>query len=207
MCLQPSRTCSWAAICCYARREYGRRVPTWGNFAPEWKNIHRESTESGPNGTRSTLKLLTSSKSNSTPLRTGLLLRASLTPYGASKAAGFTLLRTTAIEQAFEFFYGRIFTVYGDGQCGLNFWPSLKKAATDGRDFPMTSGTQISDFIHATQVADHFLAACERNDIDASRPPVSAKKSARFDPSTWGPNRRPCNRPMTPLCGKPSACG
>jgi hypothetical protein len=38
-------------------------------------------------------------------------------------------------------------------------------------------------------------------------PPVSAKKSARFDPSTWGPNRRPCNRPMTPLCGKPSACG
>jgi len=96
-----------------------------------------------------------------------------LTPYGASKAAGFTLLRTTAIEQAFEFFYGRIFTVYGDGQCGLNFWPSLKKAATDGRDFPMTSGTQISDFIHATQVADHFLAACERNDIDASRPLIT----------------------------------
>ena len=40
-----------------------------------------------------------------------------------------------------------------------------------------------------------------------SQPPVSAKKSARYDPSTWGPNRRPCNRPMTPLCGKPSACG
>jgi len=38
-------------------------------------------------------------------------------------------------------------------------------------------------------------------------PPVSAKKSARSDPSTWGLNRRPCNRPMTPLCGKPSACG
>ena len=53
-------------------------MPTWGNFAPGWKNIYRESTESGPNGTRSTLKLLTSSKSKSTPLRAGLLLRASL---------------------------------------------------------------------------------------------------------------------------------
>jgi hypothetical protein len=63
---------------CYARSELGRRVPTSGNFAPEWKNIYRESTGSGPNGTRSTLKLLTSSKSKSTPLRTGLLLRASL---------------------------------------------------------------------------------------------------------------------------------
>jgi hypothetical protein len=38
-------------------------------------------------------------------------------------------------------------------------------------------------------------------------PPVSAKKSARSDPSTWGPNRRLCNRLMTPLCGKPSASG
>ena len=38
-------------------------------------------------------------------------------------------------------------------------------------------------------------------------PPVSAKKSARSDPSTWGPNRQPCNRLMTPLCGKPSASG
>lgn len=41
----------------------------------------------------------------------------------------------------------------------------------------------------------------------SKNPPVSAKKSARFDPSTWGPNRRPCNRLMTPLYGKPSACG
>jgi hypothetical protein len=42
---------------------------------------------------------------------------------------------------------------------------------------------------------------------DGTGPPVSAKKSARFDPSTWGPKRRPCNRPMTPLNGKLSACG
>ena len=38
-------------------------------------------------------------------------------------------------------------------------------------------------------------------------PPLSAKFSAWFDPSTRGPNRRPCNRPMTPLYGRQSACG
>ena len=38
-------------------------------------------------------------------------------------------------------------------------------------------------------------------------PPLSAKLSARSDPSTRGPNRRPCNRLMTPLCGKPSVSG
>jgi len=38
-------------------------------------------------------------------------------------------------------------------------------------------------------------------------PPVSAKKSARSDPSSWGPNRRPCIRLMTPHCGTPSASG
>jgi hypothetical protein len=49
--------------------------------------------------------------------------------------------------------------------------------------------------------------ATGENHERAVLPPVSAKKSARFDPSTWGPNRRPCNRPMTPLWEKPSACG
>ena len=39
------------------------------------------------------------------------------------------------------------------------------------------------------------------------KPPLSAKLSARSDPSTRGPNRRPCNRLMTPLCGKPSVSG
>jgi hypothetical protein len=28
-------TCSWSAICCYARREYLRRVLTRGNICPE----------------------------------------------------------------------------------------------------------------------------------------------------------------------------
>lgn len=56
--------------------------------------------------------------------------------------------------------------------------------------------------LHFPGVAATFSCA-----LGVPIPPLSAKKSARFDPSTWGPNRRPCNRPMTPLCGRQSACG
>ena len=95
-----------------------------------------------------------------------------LTAYGTSKAAGFMLMQGLANEVPLEFFYGRVFTAYGEGQDSASFWPSLKKAAIAGKDFWMTSGEQISDFIHATDVADHFLTACHRQDMRPSEPLV-----------------------------------
>ncbi len=96
-----------------------------------------------------------------------------LNAYGASKAAGFQLLRAFAIEQGLELFYGRIFTAYGEGQFAGNFWPSLRRAALAGEDFPMTSGRQISDFIPVAAVAAHLLQACRRDDIGAGVPLVT----------------------------------
>lgn len=96
-----------------------------------------------------------------------------ITAYGASKAAAFHLLRAFATEHELEFFYGRIFTVYGDGQFSGNFWPSLRRAALAGEDFPMTSGRQIGDFIHASVVADYLLNACSRQDIISAVPFVA----------------------------------
>jgi UDP-glucose 4-epimerase len=95
-----------------------------------------------------------------------------INPYGASKAAAFHLMRTFAIVQGVEFFYGRIFSAYGEGQFAGNFWPSLKHAALSGSDFPMTSGRQITDFIPVSAVAAHLLAACSRPDVLAGRPLV-----------------------------------
>ncbi|MBW4530088.1 MAG: NAD(P)-dependent oxidoreductase [Aphanothece saxicola GSE-SYN-MK-01-06B] len=95
-----------------------------------------------------------------------------LSAYGASKAAAFQLLRTFAIERRRELFYGRIFTAYGEGQFAGNFWPSLRRAALAGEDFPMTSGRQVSDFIPADAVAAHLLEACTRPDISAGVPLV-----------------------------------
>lgn len=114
-----------------------------------------------------------------------------VTPYGASKAQGFMRMMPTAREHSLEFFYGRVFTAYGDGQYPLNFWPSLRQAATEGRDFPMTSGTQISDFIHVDRVSDHFLVACERHDIHPSKPLITnigsgnAMRLLDFAESQW----------------------
>jgi len=93
-----------------------------------------------------------------------------VTPYGASKAAAFHLIRTFAVEQSLELFYGRIFSAFGDGQFSGNFWPSLKYAAISGNDFPMTSGHQIRDFIKADRVAELFLEACTRDDVTRGLP-------------------------------------
>jgi UDP-glucose 4-epimerase len=96
-----------------------------------------------------------------------------LSPYGASKAAAFQLLRAFAIARGLELFYGRIFSSYGEGQFEGNFWPSLRRAALAGDDFPMTSGRQISDFIPVAAVAAHLLQACRRDDIGAGVPLVT----------------------------------
>ncbi|KAF0653407.1 nucleoside-diphosphate-sugar epimerase [Cyanobium sp. Copco_Reservoir_LC18] len=95
-----------------------------------------------------------------------------LSPYGASKAAAFQLLRAFAIAEGLELFYGRIFSAYGEGQFEGNFWPSLRRAARSGDDFPMTSGRQVSDFIPVAEVSDHLLAACARPDVAAGAPLV-----------------------------------
>lgn len=95
-----------------------------------------------------------------------------INPYGASKAAGFHLLRTLCIQENIELFYGRIFSAYGDGQFEGNFWPSLRRAAMTGQDFQMTSGRQISDFIPVGMVVDHLLEACGREDLRPGVPMV-----------------------------------
>ncbi len=115
-----------------------------------------------------------------------------LSPYGASKAAAFQLLRAFAIAQGLELFYGRIFSAYGEGQFAGNFWPSLRRAALAGEDFPMTSGRQVSDFIPVAEVATHLLAACARPDVAPGRPLVVnigsgvATSLLAFAEAEWG---------------------
>jgi nucleoside-diphosphate-sugar epimerase len=115
-----------------------------------------------------------------------------LSAYGASKAAAFQLLRAFAIEQGLELFYGRIFSAYGEGQYAGNFWPSLRRAALAGDDFPMTSGRQVSDFIPVADVATHLLEACARPDISAGVPLVvnigsgAATSLLAFAEAEWG---------------------
>ena len=84
----------------------------------------------------------------------------------------------------------------------LQQWMAAQPGVTESVDTLVCDGKTLRGSIDQTASgAARFIAQV------SLYPPVSAKKSTRSDPSTWGPNRRPCNRLMTPLCGKPSAFG
>ena len=88
-----------------------------------------------------------------------------LTPYAISKAKSFSLLKDFARINNIEMIYCRVFTAYGEGQYERNFWPSLNCAAKEGRDFCMSMGNQIRDFIPVNDVANYFLKAIQRIDV------------------------------------------
>lgn len=90
-------------------------------------------------------------------------LRPTLT-YAASKAAASIAFSQLAIEKSLDVTYLRIFHVFGEGEDESRLWPSLRKAAELGLDFPMTKGEQVRDFIHVDQVVDKLLNHClQRN--------------------------------------------
>lgn len=100
---------------------------------------------------------------------------ASLYPislYATSKAAAFFLLNQIATESSIEFFYGRIFTSYGDGQYSGNLLPNLRKAALKGNDFVLNSPYHIRDFIHVNEVVKHIRLAVKREDIIPKSPKI-----------------------------------
>jgi len=77
-----------------------------------------------------------------------------------------------AMEQQLELIVLRPFHIFGEGQHESNFWPSLRKAALAGEDFPMTAGEQVRDFVPAEKVADVFVAALARTDLRAGEPKI-----------------------------------
>jgi len=85
---------------------------------------------------------------------------ASLEPtnsYAASKAIASVALRQWAEEHGLAMEILRIFHVYGQGELESRFWPSLKRAAYSGYDFPMTKGEQLRDFQPVSIVARALL--------------------------------------------------
>lgn len=99
--------------------------------------------------------------------------------YGASKAAAYHVATGFARAHMLNLYYGRIFSVFGEGQYHRNFWPSLRSAALGGHDFPMSSGGQIRDFIPVHDVALKLLYACRRSDIAKGQPLVENVASGK----------------------------
>lgn len=83
-------------------------------------------------------------------------------PYAASKAAASLAALAWALERPATLMLLRPFHVFGEGEAEHRFWPSLRRAALAGENFPMTPGEQIRDFVPAEEVAAAFLAAATR---------------------------------------------
>jgi nucleoside-diphosphate-sugar epimerase len=97
------------------------------------------------------------------------ILKPTLT-YAASKAASSIAFYQFAVQHQVEFSYHRIFQVFGEGEAETRLWPSLKRAALAGEDFPMTAGEQVRDFIAVEDVAKYFVKACLNDDLPFGNP-------------------------------------
>jgi len=87
-------------------------------------------------------------------------VEASLKPtmsYPASKAASSIVFYQWAIENNLKLKYLRIFQIFGEGETEQRLWPSLKKAALEGKDYHLTLGEQIRDFTPVEELADQIL--------------------------------------------------
>ena len=99
--------------------------------------------------------------------------------YAASKAAGGVLLRTIAEERKVRFSYVRLFSVYGVGQQENNLWPTIRRAALEGDDLPLTPGEQVRDFIAVENVTERLLAlACDES-VEPGLPRICNLGSSR----------------------------
>jgi nucleoside-diphosphate-sugar epimerase len=85
----------------------------------------------------------------------------------------------------------RIFQVYGEGESPTRFWPSLRSAALEGRDFPMSAGSQIRDFIYVGNVVEIFINSLNFEGVKSGKPIIKnvgtgeGKTLIEFASSNW----------------------
>lgn len=94
---------------------------------------------------------------------------APMGPYAASKAAATMALHGLSASANLEGLVLRPCVVFGEGEAPTRLWPSLRRAALAGEDFPMTSGRQVRDFVAVEVVAKAFSDAVGRRDLVAGR--------------------------------------
>lgn len=92
--------------------------------------------------------------------------------YPTSKAAASVAFHGFACDRNIRLLLLRIFQVFGPGEAESRLWPSLRRAALSGADYPMTLGDQVRDFIPVEQVAAAFVAALDRTDLQNGKPRI-----------------------------------
>ncbi len=80
-------------------------------------------------------------------------------PYGASKAAADILIRSAAAEFGVPLTVVRPFSFTGEADEGTRLFPSLLRAAAEGRPMELSPGDQIRDHCAAKDIAEGIFAA------------------------------------------------
>jgi nucleoside-diphosphate-sugar epimerase len=93
-------------------------------------------------------------------------------PYASSKAAATLSLTGMARDMNFEAAVLRPFHVFGDGEDGGRLWPSLKSAALNGLDCPMTKGEQVRDMISVESCANAILDVAVNRGLEPGKPEI-----------------------------------
>jgi len=115
--------------------------------------------------------------------------------YAASKAAATMALHGVAASHGVRAITLRPCVVFGEGESEYRLWPSLRRAAFAGADFPMTTGEQVRDFVPVEVVAARLCEALTREDLTpghllvenvGSGKPQSVREFARYWWGHWG---------------------
>jgi nucleoside-diphosphate-sugar epimerase len=94
-----------------------------------------------------------------------------LHPYGASKAAADILMRAAAVEFGVPLTVLRPFSFTGLWDDGTRLFPSLLRAAAEGRPMDLSPGDQLRDHCSAREVAAGILAAIVQKELENRNEP------------------------------------
>lgn len=83
-------------------------------------------------------------------------------PYQASKAAAWKFCQMYARQMAWPINGAKIFQAYGPGQAENTLVPAAFAAAKEGRNFPMTSGTQERDWTYIDDIVTGLITLAEK---------------------------------------------
>ena len=92
--------------------------------------------------------------------------------YPTSKAAASIAFYGWAVQLQVQLKILRIFQVFGEGEDPKRLWPSLRRAALAGEDYPMTLGEQVRDFIPVEAVAQRFVSELNFEDTPEGFPRI-----------------------------------
>lgn len=114
------------------------------------------------------------------------------TAFACSRVAGYYAAQAFAFAESVNIEYIRFFNLYGEGENAPDLWTALRNAANAGRDFAMTNGEQIRDYLNITDAVNQLATISQqpnRNGLHvshiASGQPIRLKDFADYWWDHW----------------------